>query len=61
VEFEDDPNHPYASQLLDAQDMEEYEIRDCLLPVADDDSKREGTAAASSITGSPAKKKRRRS
>jgi hypothetical protein len=32
VVFDDDPNHPYASQLLDTQDMEEYEVLDCLLP-----------------------------
>ena len=32
VKFDDDPNHPYANHLLDEQDLEEYEILDCLLP-----------------------------
>ncbi|KAL3904198.1 MAG: hypothetical protein SGILL_010158 [Bacillariaceae sp.] len=28
VVFDDQPNHPYASHLLDIQDFEEYEIQD---------------------------------
>jgi len=32
VKFDDDPNHPYANHLLDEQDLEEYELLDCLLP-----------------------------
>ena len=31
VVFEDDPHHPYASFLVQAQDIEEYELLECLL------------------------------
>jgi len=31
VVFEDDPHHPYASHLVQSQDLEEYELLECLL------------------------------
>jgi len=30
--FDDEPHHPYASFLVQSQDLEEYEVMDCLLP-----------------------------
>ena len=31
VVFKDDPNHPYPQHLLASQDLEEHEVRDCLV------------------------------
>lgn len=31
VDFDDDPNHPYASHLVAAQDLEEYELLECIM------------------------------
>ena len=31
VVFEDDPSHPYAKQMIEFQDMEEYEVRNMLV------------------------------
>jgi hypothetical protein len=45
VAFDDDPSHPYASYLVQSQDLEEYELLECMVP---EDSMR-----------SPAKKKAR--
>jgi hypothetical protein len=46
VVFDDDPSHPYVSYLVQSQDLEEYEISEC---VVEEDS-----------TQSPAKKKARK-
>jgi len=32
VEFPEDLNHPYANLLVQSQDLEEYELLNCLLP-----------------------------
>jgi hypothetical protein len=32
VVFDDDPGHPYASYLVQSQDLEEYELLECMLP-----------------------------
>lgn len=32
VEFDDDPYHQYASLLVSSQDLEEYEVLECLMP-----------------------------
>lgn len=32
VVFDDEPNHPYYSLLMQTQDLEEYELESCLLP-----------------------------
>jgi len=50
LKFDDEPHHPYASCLVESQDVEEYELLECLLP--------EGVGEKSS--SSPAKKKRKR-
>jgi len=33
VVYDDDKNHPYFSLLLQTEDLEEYELEECLLPV----------------------------
>lgn len=35
VEYEDDPNHPYPSQTLQSQDLDESELQDILVPEHD--------------------------
>jgi hypothetical protein len=44
VEFQDDPSHPYRSQLIDFQDMEEHEVLDMLLNEQDDNETEEPPA-----------------
>lgn len=38
VEFDDDPGHPYRSELIDFQDMEEAEVRNMLVDDGDDEA-----------------------
>jgi hypothetical protein len=37
IKFQDEPHHPYATQLLDQLDVEEYELLECLLPEEEDE------------------------
>jgi hypothetical protein len=47
VVFQDNPHHPYANHLIQSQDLEEFELVDCLLPESESPPKKKSRQSKS--------------